>query len=748
MRMAQGQISAILRAGLPRCAWLAAGVTAIAVAQPALAQQGPPPVRRTLPETVASPNAADTALSPDLANGEGIDPQSPLAPMSDMGVDWPDMASPDTVVPLAMEDQQQAARDGTAANPAAPANADQAAADNAVLDPNAPFPSDVDAPADQSADATADVGPADAQAIEIVGERRYVVQLEGLDDIADPLFNQRFREGSALELAKGDPANVAQLNRRAKQDTDLLDQLMRVKGYYSARIAHSVEPDPANAGRLVVRFTVAPGTLYLLAGIDLGNIDAAGDKAPVVRAAFKPKVGDPADADAITAGQTDVAAALGENGFPFAVVDEPELRVDHATRKADLTMAVNPGGYRTFGDIVVTNPRLFSARHVQRIARWREGDVFRASEVEDLRRALVATGLVSSVKLEPKDAGDGQTVNIMADLQPAPPHTIAGELGYGTGEGFRAEASWQHRNFFPPEGAITLRGVLGTQEQTGAVIFRRNNFRRRDQVLNGQFLVQNVTRNAYDARTVQVGASVERQTNLIFQKKWTWSVGTEFLLSDERGNSQAVAAGMALPRRTYVIGALPASLNYDGSDDLLDPKRGFRLGGRISPELSFQSSTFGYVRAQIDGSFYLPFNDDKLVLAARTRLGSIFGSSADRIAPSRRFYAGGGGSVRGYGYQDIGPRDANNDPVGGKSLAEFSLEARVRFGNFGVVPFVDAGNISSGGLPKFDNLRIGAGVGLRYYSSFGPIRIDVGTPINPAPGDPRVAVYVSLGQAF
>jgi translocation and assembly module TamA len=105
--------------------------------------------------------------------------------------------------------------------------------------------------------------------------------------------------------------------------------------------------------------------------------------------------------------------------------------------------------------------------------------------------------------------------------------------------------------------------------------------------------------------------------------------------------------------------------------------------------------------------------------------------------------------VRGYGFQAIGPRDPNNAPVGGRSLAEFSIEARVRaFGNFGVVPFVDGGNISTDAIPRFDNFRWGAGIGVRYYSNFGPIRVDVGTPINPQRGDPRLAVYVSLGQAF
>ena len=136
------------------------------------------------------------------------------------------------------------------------------------------------------------------------------------------------------------------------------------------------------------------------------------------------------------------------------------------------------------------------------------------------------------------------------------------------------------------------------------------------------------------------------------------------------------------------------------------------------------------------------------MLAGRIRIGSIAGASLEDIAPSRRFYSGGGGSVRGYGYQDLGPRDAKNDPIGGRSLAEFALEARIRFGKFGVVPFFDGGRLSTQSMPRFDHFQFGTGLGLRYYSTFGPIRIDVGTPLNRQKGDNPVAIQVSLGQAF
>jgi translocation and assembly module TamA len=690
---------------------------------------------RTLRRSFGCPHAARLLIAPLLLVAPGmawaqdassqVPPQPDQAPsqtldaMPDIGIDWPDMGQPDTVAALPQEPVDEQAQ---AADPAVTPDQTMTAADGA----------------DQAVDPVDDTASfADASE-----ERRYMVQLNGLDTIADTQFTQRFDELSVLRLGQGKPANLAQINRRMKEDRELLDRLLRAKGYYAARIRSAVTAPPSGSDRLSVSFDIVPGRQYLLESVDVTGLAETGDREAALRAAVPPKVGDAVDADKILAGRDTLATALSESGFPFARVDEPEVRIDHEERKGDLDIIVAPGGFRRFGAIRMNDDRLFDAHHVQEIARFDPGDTYMASDVEDLRRAIVATGLVSSVALKPVDAGDGEHVDLDVAMRPAPLRTIAGELGYGTGEGYRAEVSWQHRNLLPPEGAVTLRGVLGTQEQTASFTYRRNNFKRRDNVLTGLLSVSNIKRDAYDARTVTLSGGLERQTNILFQKNWVWRVGAELVASDE---ADAFSGGA---RRTFLIGAIPLSLTYDGSDDLLNPSKGFRLGGRISPELSFQDKTFGYAKVQLDGSVYQPVGE-KLVVAARARFGTILGSTVEQMAPSRRFYAGGGASVRGYGYQAIGPRyGEDDDPVGGKSLAEFSLETRIRFGNFGVVPFVDAGNISTSFLPRFRDLRIGAGMGVRYYSSFGPIRVDVGTPLNPQSGDPKIAVYVSLGQAF
>ena len=327
--------------------------------------------------------------------------------------------------------------------------------------------------------------------------------------------------------------------------------------------------------------------------------------------------------------------------------------------------------------------------------------------------------------------------------------TIAGLIGYSSGEGFRVEASWEHRNFFPPEGMVRVRAVAGTQEQLAGLTFRRNNFLTRDLVLNADLYARNQTSSAFEARTISFTAGLERQTTLLFQKPWVFAAGVEVLATGER-DAAAILANER--RKTYFIGALPMRAAYDGSDNLLDPTRGFRVGLRLSPEVSVQNGVrSSYGKAQFDASYYQPMGE-KLVVAGRVRFGTIVGTDITNIAPSRRFYAGGGGSVRGYGFQLIGPRDTAGEPSGGRALSEFSLEARVKTGLLGgavsLVPFVDAGAVDTTSTPRLRDIKIGAGIGLRYQTNFGPIRIDLGTPLNPSKGDSRIGVYVALGQAF
>jgi translocation and assembly module TamA len=480
----------------------------------------------------------------------------------------------------------------------------------------------------------------------------------------------------------------------------------------------------------------------------LPGLEAAGPDAGRLSDAFGVKPGDPVIAQDVIAGGLALTQALGEEGYAGAKLGDQDIEINHQTHLASLVLPVNPGPIARFGAIHVSGRPPFSAHHVGIIARFKRGEPFKRSKIDDLRRALIATTLVANADIRVVPVDNGRVVDVDVHLEPAPSHTIAGQVGYGTGQGASVEASWTARNFFNPEGALTLRGIAGTSEQLLGAQLRRSNFLQRDQTLNIQATLSHQKFAAYKAKTVDLSANIERLSNFIWQKKWTWSYGGEWLATDERGVFSS--AGIK-DTKTFLIAAAPLALGYDESDNLLDPTRGFRLSAHVSPEISFHGGHRTYVRAQFDASAYRPVSDN-VVVAGRIRLGTISGAALFDLAPSRRFYSGGGGSVRGYGYQQLGPKDVDGDPIGGRGLAEFGLETRIRLkqfgGNFGVVPFFDGGSLTSKEFPDFRNWRYAAGIGVRYYSSFGPIRIDFGVPLNRQRGDGPFAVTVSLGQAF
>lgn len=583
-------------------------------------------------------------------------------------------------------------------------------------------------------------------------------------------FLARFRELSTLRQLDGAKDTAPKIAARARADEELLGEMLRTYGYYAGDVvrqlsggrrarengdsAASNTSDAAREPR--VRFDLVPGPRYRFGRVDLGALSLLpGPDAARLLAAFAIAPGDPLYADRILERELELRVALGETGYPFATLGEPELLIDHARTEGDLTLAVDPGGKYAFGGVVSADPKFLSSRHLERIARFEQGDVYQQSLETDLRRAIIATGLVSSVTITPREntpPTEGAMGEVALDVafERAPVRTIAGAIGYGTEDGFKVEGRWEHRNLFPPEGALRLRGILGTREALASVGVRRNNFRGRDQILTADVFASDIKTLAVDSRSIGLRGTFEKVSNILFQKPVNWQLGGELVYTDER-NRRARDTTILLPRQTYLIGGVFGSVTLDGSDDLLDPSRGYRATIALAPEVSRSAgdSSF-YVRALAEAAYYKEVGST--VIAGRLRAATIQGTDRANIAPSRRLYSGGGGSVRGYGFQGVGPRNDRGEAVGGASLVEFSLEARIETplmgGAIEVVPFIDAGTVGLDSTPDFRFIQAGAGVGIRYKTTFGPIRVDVATPLNPTQFDSPVVVYVSLGQAF
>ena len=651
---------------------------------------------------------------------------------------------------LAQEQSDAKPQEGQAAPLDTPALADQDAAeeigDAPVRDTElvAPLPS-LDqfevTPVEFAEDTT------DEEQLEVA----YKVDVEGLD-AADKETNAslkgQFYSLSALKNGDGKAANAAMVRARLDEDEQLLKTILESEGWYSPEIRSRIVPsrDEKN-NELTARLSVTPGKRYVFSDI---VIQADPTEPPsLISDNLALKTGEPIVAERVQGAEAQIAVALPENGYPFATVGNRDILLDRDTGEGVYTLPVDIGPRGRFDGFTTDGDLAFDANHIRVLSRFKRGELYDSRKVDDLRKALVATNLFKAVSVEPKRSGEtagenSEYVTLHVHQEAGPPRTIAGSLGYAAGEGFTAEATWTHRNMFPPEGALIGHAIAGTQQQGAGVTFRRSNAGKRDRTFEMKAEAFHNNYDAYSAYTGRLAARISRDSTPIWQKRHTYAYGVELLATAETDYDAETGDRK---RNTYYIAGVNGQLGFDTTDDLLNPTEGFRLTALVQPEATVNQGFNPYVRARIDGSTYYAVSDS-LVLAGRIRLGTIQGVGLYDIAPSRRLYAGGGGSVRGYAYQGLGEQAPDGKPVGGRSLNEASVEARYRFGNYGVVAFVDAGQAYSETMPQFSDLRYGVGLGGRFYTNFGPIRLDVATPVNRRPGEARINVYVSIGQAF
>lgn len=756
-----------------------AGALALAlVVRPALAQQADAP-----PATSPAPPAPSTATGPDGALQAGnvavptppadsaLPAIAPIIPDDEFNAAIPAFKAaddPELDRPLESiaEFERRIAEKQAGAKPAegqAPPLGDPVLADGQAVEAIGDAPvRDAELakplpPLDQF-----DVEPvqfAEAEDADKEREIAYRVKVNGLDEAeraSDRNLDALFREFSALRDGDGKAANYAMISARLREDAKLLQRILASEGWHDARVTTRIDrperessPNGAQNGDrgLTAVLDVVPGQRYTFAEI---RIDAAPTEPPaLIRDNLALQPGEPIVADRVQGAEAQVAVALPQNGYPFAEVGQRDILLDRATDDGVYTLPVTVGPRARYGDFATQGDLAFDAKHASVLARFKRGELYDSRRVDDLRQALVATGLFSTVSVEPQRTGEiapdgAEYVTVMVNQDAGPPRTIAGTAGYGTGEGFRLEGTWTHRNLFRPEGALIAHGIAGTQEQGAGITFRRSNAGKRDRTFELTAEALHSDYDAYNAYTGRLAARVSRDSTPLWQKRMTYAYGLELLGTAEKDYDFTRAERN---RRTFYIAALIGQLGYDRTDDLLNPSKGYRLTALVQPEGSLGGGFNPYVRARLDASGYFPVADN-IVLAGRMRLGTIQGASRFDIAPSRRLYSGGGGSVRGFGYQKLGPLDPNGDPIGGRSLNEAAGEVRYRFGNYGVVAFLDVGQSYAASLPRFSDLRYGVGLGGRLYTNFGPMRVDVATPLNRRKGEARLNIYVSIGQAF
>lgn len=553
---------------------------------------------------------------------------------------------------------------------------------------------------------------------------------------------------AAIVGAVGDTERPVQnrfdARRRAREAAEDAIAVLRSEGYY----AYDVTADLGESDPPVPIVRITPGPRFTLAEPKLEWVGEPPQ--PTVRQAAEQSLlldpGAAGRAADVLAAEGRAVATVQKSGYADVTAAPREVIVDHADHTVRPTFRIVAGELvRLDGLQLVTEGRT-NPRWLQQLAPWREGESYDPEDVAELERRLLDTGVYESVTvgLAPKEKATPEGLRpIVVSLADRERRTLELGANYSTTDGAGVEARWTRYNVLGRADTLELLARLSNIDSRLGVELTLPHWRKPQHILRLGGAVYRIRTDAYD----ETGAGLNADLTRRYGKTSYLTVGATLDLS----RTEEIRRGTLSPLgRDLITVTTLAALSLDRSDDPLDPTRGWRVEARAEPTFITGESTLPYLKLQTQGTAYLPFGDQaRTVLAGRLRVGVIAGGSIPSVPASRRFYAGGGGSVRGYAYQAVGPRLADNTPQGGVSLLEASLEVRQKlFGRWGVAAFVDAGAVGTDPFPTGDDVSVGAGLGVRYDLGFGPIRLDVAVPLDRRTSDAAFQVYLSIGQSF
>lgn len=552
----------------------------------------------------------------------------------------------------------------------------------------------------------------------------------------------------AIGEVDGPPSNRFEARRRARAAAEAAEALLRSEGYYQPTIEDLVEGEDTP----VAVITVVPGRRFLLTDPDVEWVATAPetDAAAAAEAEIGLTAGAPGRAVDVISGEGRLVAGLSRRGYADARAEPRRVVVDHAAYTVFPTYRIDAGPLVRLDGVRVETQGRTRAGWVQGLAPWGEGDRYDPEQVAELERRLLETGVYDGVgvALAPADQTDAEGRRpVIVTLTDRPRRVLEAGATFSTAEGSGLDLIWTHYNRFGR--ADTLRYELRAADinsRLGADL-RLPHWRSPGRTLRLGLAVVNEDTDAYLRTALTASADLEQRWN---RTSWfSYGLGLDAGQYTENRYDPISLTPITFDRDLVIL-TTRGSAYLDYSDDPLNPVKGWRLSGSAQPTAVTGEDTVFFLRLESQATAYMPLDaGGRTVLAGRLRLGSIVGGGELTVPSDRLFYSGGGGSVRGYEYQGVGPRLPNNKPRGGTSLFEAAFEVRRDLGhNFGVVGFVDAGAIGFQETPNFNNLRYGAGLGVRYNLPFGPVRADVAMPLNKRDGDPSFQVYVSIGQAF
>ncbi len=569
----------------------------------------------------------------------------------------------------------------------------------------------------------------------------YEVSLEGLPSA--PVVDLAKRMLLTFRLRERGARSRVGLLQRVKNDETRLTGLLRSQGYFAPDVTSGVVFRSDEAAS--VAFVVRPGPLYVLNDHALVfHPPTLADPPKLTAESLGSPVGAAANAAAIVRAEEAAVAALQAEGYPYATYVRREGVADPESATVTVVSSFALGPFSVFGPIRFAGLETVQERYLSTYWSWKEGSPFDRRALREYQQRLMSTGLFRHISVRipdevPPDSDGPSALPVLVTVDEGPRRRVEAGMRYDTDLGPAARFGWQHRNLFGANESLKFRVDVGRATQGVTSELRKPQYIRPGQDLVGSLGVTRTDDPAFDARAVNGAVALKRRLT----PRWIVGFGGLVELSDireSRGSTNAHLAGF------------PASISYDRTDHALNPTTGERLELEVTPFAGqFDGKPTRFANFGIRGAAYRSLDRGaRYVGAARARIATVAARSLDRVPATRRLYAGGGGSVRGYAKSSIGPRDPDGVPSGGRAAVEAEAELRIRVDDdFGIVPFVAAGLVSADSLPDgSDDVRAALGLGMRYFSGVGPIRVDLAVPVNARSFDDPFAFYVSIGQAF
>jgi translocation and assembly module TamA len=529
------------------------------------------------------------------------------------------------------------------------------------------------------------------------------------------------------------PATLGQLRHRTEKDLERIEQILESFGYYDGEVEVEIDTDREPH---LVRFQIEPGEAYRFRSVQLEFV--GGESAQLSKVETRLRTNERVIAAKVYEEQQYLLESMREHGYPFPTLIRRKVSVDRKRHKVDLSLVFDPGEAAVYGDFVLEGLETIKPQFIRRKRMWKEGDPFDVKELAAFESELLGSGLFSSARVEalrPEEAGTG-TVPIRIRVVERDQRTIRVGASYSdVGPGGRLQ--WEHRNLVGGGERLENTAKWSEVEVGLKSRFERPGFLGYNQSLLLDVEVIRERPDAYHADKVTGSSVVERY----FNRQWRGGFGVRYKYS-------RVEQFEGDKRFSHLI--FPLYFVADYRNDSLNPEAGIYLHGGTAyyEDLGGEAP---FLKSKMSGRVYgMMWERARLSLAGRVTVGAIEGTSIEHVPADERFYAGGGGSIRGYEYQHVGPF-LDGVPVGGSHLLEFSLETRLQPGKkLGYVLFLDGGTVYNDLADDADrSLRYGAGVGLRWFTTIGPLRADLAYPLNPSESQvERVQFYISLGQSF